>query len=1185
MGSMSVSHINTCLVPFFHASDEAPPERLSPLLSPVRLRAAAHLYGVETIALRHACVLEIDCGTGNNLLPFALAYPEATVIGVSLDAAECLAGQELAQNLGASNLHLFALSLDQVDANIGKFDYIIIRRLFGRLPSDAANALLQTCESLLTPKGIACVGYETYPGAKIAEVVRDAMLMHAHAESDPVQFAAQAKAALTLFGEGIAKSNPQARGLEATAWQMAARLRHEGAPAVLGNAATPCYFIEFAGRLAQAGMSYVGDCDAMRDLPELWGNNVQLVNTLLSMGQTGAMRLQYLDLVTGRSSRHSLLMSAGRESARTYQPDIVRLLDLRWAGGWQRHSWGPPDRAGSAVFVNHQGRKWVSPDAVSTAVLDVLALAWPTSLSFATLVSAVKRACARRWQLSTDPEESICSALLRMMQDEVVHYCLDEGPYDVLAPNEFSLLPTVAHISTRPTEVANPAEPVLSGATWLPFNLWHEHLANGLSGVEWQRLAQMRQTADLACAIKQNAVGQAFLSLDGAGLVMKAAAVQQADMVRKLWSMGGLLADTETWRDFFLPILQQSDGRSPFWDLYLAAVERHELAQYAKESAPMHGSSMSLTPQQDAQLQSAWRTLAELNYSEAEAHALQLLKRLPKLTDAYLVLARCQADTGRYAEALKTLVTIAAECRGKASFSAVLISVLKHQKLTHEAMCVGRTGLLLNDSEPSILNLLGLICMGELKYQEAEQYFSAAIDVDSEMFPARLNQLAVLSRQGKVREGVTAGQLALKDSPHRQTKAYRAAVHQNLLFLSNYDPDKSAEEIFQYYKNFENEICKPLYSEWKRHKNNKNMNRRLRVGYVSPDYRNHAIAKFIKPIFQQHNRERFEVIAYSDVRSEDSVTETFKKMADRWIPVYGLSDGAMAERIRSEEIDILVDLAGHTGGNRLKVFARKPAPVSTTWIGYGYTTGVSAIDYFMGDAHICPPGCEHLFAEKIWRLPDCSALYKSGRDETDETVTELPALRNGFVTLVCLSRSIRINHRVIRVWSKIMQQIPNARLVINSESYADPVVCAELHKEFRSYGIKPDRVFLGYSSPPWNTLKESDIGLDCFPHNAGTTLIDMLSFGVPFVTLADRPSVGRIGSNALQNVGHPELIAQTENQYVDKVLELAGDLDKLKLLRQSVYDGMKRSPFSNDVSFVNNLEAAYLEMFRLWASR
>lgn len=1176
-------HTTIRLFPSFYQHEEAQPEQLSPLLSPVRLSAVAHLYGVETASLSQARVLEIDCGIGNNLLPFALAYPQSTVIGISLDATDCLAGQMLAQSMGATNLHLYALSLDQVTPEVGEFDYIIIRKLYGQLAEKEAATLLQTCEALLGPSGIVCIGYDTYPGAKMVEVVRDAMLMHTYNSTEPEQLAAQAEAALALFNEGLAQTNPQAQILTACAKKMAEQLRNEGVAAVLGNPSTPRYFIEFAGQAAQAGLDYMGDSDALSDLPERWGGNVQLVNAVMGMGQAGAVRLQYLDLATGRNSRYSLLTSAKRGVGARYQPELARLVDLRWAAGWQRKSWGLADDDGRAVFVNHQQREWVAPNEVSAAVLDILALAWPGSVSFSSLVQGVRKIVTGNEEEPADKETDIRTALLQMMQVNIVHCCLGDGPYDNSANKEPVLLSSLELLAKQKVVKDNEGNPTRCERSWFPFNLWNELLTDEFHVSDWARLIKQGNSGDLLNRFSNGFLTQTFDAAISTGEVWKVSNKQNMALAYELWLKGGFLANASCWRDALSNALKESDGIIPFWGLYLASIERYALQENEDENVSewMPG----LIPQEKAQIERAKQLLAQLNYDEVEVHAQQLIRRLPDLPVGYGMLARCLVNKGRNQDAFKIFSKLTSKGRWQVDCVIDLVMLLINQGLQDEALRVGRVSLCLDPNNARMHNILGLLCMRSLKLKEAEKYFSHAIQLDSNILPARVNLLSVFSRQGKVREGVDAAHNALNDKDHAKNKNYRSVLYHNLLFLSNYDPDRSAEEIFKDYKNFEDELCRPLYEEWKRHRNNKSIRRKLRVGYISPDYRNHAVAKFLGPVFELHDKNKFEIVAYSDVKTEDEVTVKFKNMADYWRPILGQSDRAVAELIRKDEIDVLIDLAGHTGDNRLGVFARKPAPVSATWLGYGYTTGVSAIDYFIGDKYLCPPGYEHLFAEKTWCLPNSFVVYRANWEEMEKFRSESsPARKNGFVTFSLLSRSIRINHRVLKVWAEILNRITDSRLVINSESYADSAVCEELRRNLESLGVQRDRVLLGYSSPPWKTLGETDIGLDCFPHNSGTTLIDMLCMGVPYVTLADRPSVGRMGQALLNAVEMPELVTYSEEEYVNKIINLSRNIDYLEGVRRKLIRTVPYSALVDEKGFVHDLESAYQSMFEIWIS-
>ena len=253
-----------------------------------------------------------------------------------------------------------------------------------------------------------------------------------------------------------------------------------------------------------------------------------------------------------------------------------------------------------------------------------------------------------------------------------------------------------------------------------------------------------------------------------------------------------------------------------------------------------------------------------------------------------------------------------------------------------------------------------------------------------------------------------------------------------------------------------------------------------------------------------------------------------------------------------------------------------------SWLGFGYTTGLSAIDYFLTDGVNAPEGSEELFAEQPWRLATPGFVYRPA--EGMGHVSALPAHDRGHVTFGTLTRSVRINHRSIKVWSQILQRVPGARLVVDSMNYRDQSMRSALLDKFSAHGIGPERLEIGFHSPPWDVLRGMDIGLDCFPHNSGTTLFESLFMGVPFITLAGRPSVGRLGSSILQGVGHPEWIARSEDEYIDKAVALASALPKLAALRAGLRAQMQASALMDEPGFARKVEAAYREMFSRWAS-
>jgi predicted O-linked N-acetylglucosamine transferase (SPINDLY family) len=412
-----------------------------------------------------------------------------------------------------------------------------------------------------------------------------------------------------------------------------------------------------------------------------------------------------------------------------------------------------------------------------------------------------------------------------------------------------------------------------------------------------------------------------------------------------------------------------------------------------------------------------------------------------------------------------------------------------------------------------------------------------------------------------------------------EVKPNYESAFDRLLFTLNYHPDKTAEEIFEDYQKYDAQFGLPHQRGWQPHNNSRDMQRRLKVGYVSPDFRQHPAQHVLEPLLVHHDKEAIEVYAYAELAYEDSMTARYKHYADHWISTRGMSDAALAERIRADEIDMLVDLAGHTANNRLGVFARKPAPVSVSWLGYGYTTGLTAIDYYLADEIVVPENSERLFSETPWRMPNPGFVFqpKVGMGE----INPLPAMNVGHVTFGCLSRGIRINHRVINVWSKILKRVEGARLVVDSNDFLEEYSQKILADKFAAHGISRDRLQFGYHSPPWDTMRGIDIGLDCFPHNSGTTLAEMLYMGLPFITLAERPSVGRIGSAVLVGIGHPEWVACSESQYVEIAAELASDLKRLAQLRSGLRDEMHANPLMDEPAFARKLEKAFGEMWAI----
>ncbi|WP_246172954.1 tetratricopeptide repeat protein [Thermochromatium tepidum] len=604
------------------------------------------------------------------------------------------------------------------------------------------------------------------------------------------------------------------------------------------------------------------------------------------------------------------------------------------------------------------------------------------------------------------------------------------------------------------------------------------------------------------------------------------------------------------------------------------------------------------------------RLLASQKYAEAESAARRFIDLYPQDPFGWKLIGVIYFYLGRYKEAEHNLLkSITINNKDPESIST-LGNALRQQGRIKEALeCYDRSLEIDPDHSPA-LNGKGLCLMDYDRHEEALVCLERALDLNPKQPEIYYNLGGLVGKFGRLIESVNFNRKAIELNPRsaeaynnlglslqdlgeidEAIKAYEKAValdpksvsyFSNLLFALNYHPDRPAEDIFTFYQEFDRRFSQPYRVTWRPFINTPDPERRLRIGYVSPDFGFHSIGYFLEPLLENHDRNQFELTAYAQRIGSDTQTLRYRRLVDRWVPTSRLSDDELAERIRADGIDILVDLAGHTAGNRLGVFARRPAPVSVSWMGYGYTTGLSAIDYFLTDPVMVPPDADHLFAERPWRLDPPALAYRPhpGMGE----VGPLPARRDGQVTFGTLTRGIRINPRVIGVWSEILKRLPGARLVVDSKSFAHEAEQARLAERFAAHGIERGRLEIGYHSPPWDVLRRIDIGLDCFPHNSGTTLVESLYLGVPFITLAARPSVGRIGSSILCGLGHPEWIAQSESEYIDKAVALAGDLERLATIRANLRPEFEASPWRDEVGFARRVEQAYRQMWRQWCA-
>lgn len=449
--------------------------------------------------------------------------------------------------------------------------------------------------------------------------------------------------------------------------------------------------------------------------------------------------------------------------------------------------------------------------------------------------------------------------------------------------------------------------------------------------------------------------------------------------------------------------------------------------------------------------------------------------------------------------------------------------------------------------------------------------------------PVTYNNLAVaLKDQGQIEASISAYRRSLEFNPAS------IAVHSNLILTLFFDPATEPATIEAEQRRWNRAHVDPLRPQHRPHANDRSPERRLKLGYISADFRDHVVGRALLPVFERHDRAQFEVVCYS-ASQPDAVSQRFISRADLWRDITNVSDEQVSTQIRADGIDILVDLGLHTSDHRLGVFARKPAPVQVSWLGYPGTTGVETIDYRFTDSFLEPSATESTASsETPFRLPDCWSCYEPPAGFP--AVGALPALSTGHVTFGSFNNFCKINEQVLDTWTQILRATEGSRLMLLTKSGSHRQWAASF---LRERGIDPQRLdFHDYISAVegrsqgdfLRRYEQIDVALDTFPYNGMTTTCDALWMGVPVVSLVGKVSLGRAGLSLLSNVGLPELAVSSIEEYVSVAAKLAHDLPRLTALRASLRGRMEASPLLDAERLARHVETAYREMWRRWCA-
>jgi len=560
---------------------------------------------------------------------------------------------------------------------------------------------------------------------------------------------------------------------------------------------------------------------------------------------------------------------------------------------------------------------------------------------------------------------------------------------------------------------------------------------------------------------------------------------------------------------------------------------------------------------------------------EAASQLQEVLRRDPGCFEAHYALAGLRAGEGELHQSARHFQDALAVQPGEVKSINGLGIVLQRLNRPEEAAACYQEAIRIDPYYQDAPVNLALLLKDHVRLCAAQGYLEGALRLQPESVRLWYNLANNLHLQGESLEAVAAYRETLRLDPEH------LGARQNLLFALHYSPRIGDRQIFQ--EHLAAAGTKVLSPELilSSPAAPPPPSRRIRIGYLSPDFRSHSVASFIEPILRHHDTGRFEIFCYANLASPDDTTKRLMSLADGWRDIYPLGDEEAANLIAGDRIDILVDLAGHTSGNRLPLMARRPAPVQATWIGYPDTTGIPQMDFRITDGLADPPGTtEHLHCEELVRLPRTFSCYLP--PEHAPAVVAPPLFSAGRVTFGSFNNLAKVTPEVIALWSRVLLEVPGSRLLMKCPPLGDAELCARLLARFRGEGVAAERVELrpGNDSPAEHLAQYGriDIALDSFPYNGTTTSCEALWMGVPVVTLAGTRHAARTGVSILTNCGLGHLVAHSPEQYLALACELARSPGQLQQLRSGMRERMAASPLLDGAAVTRELEAAFVGM-------
>lgn len=1083
--------------------------------TPEHLQAVSWLYGHESPAIKYARILVLGCGDGQQLLAIASGLPQARVVGISLCMQAGPEQQPVIRPDGPQNLELYALTIEQImNLQDDGWDYIVIQGDFSLLSRQINNRLLQLLSRLLSAQGIIAVEWQCLPGGGQHDRLREALQIYSGSAANIAEQVARSRLMLASMAVTSPSKNIQAALAEGENMSDALFSHH-----FLDSASESEYLIEFNERVNKLGLSYVGDVNPVSEISASYGEVVEDLHSTLGSGDQKVLDQQFLDLLINRTRRFSLLTATVNAGSILPLPARSRLRTLCFSGSFRRQAANP--RSISFSLAGNDGVIVATTDERTLAILDCLGEAWPRSVSFDQLAFHAQ---------SIEADDKTASDSARLAEKSLwALFLKDLNCLYFTKNNDLYQQDEVTAIHPIPAvENQLKADP---GAEWL-MNGWGQWVA--VTGAERQLLTGELIIDAPSWELLDGVCQKGLINAGGIGwkhFLQDMIAVCPADHIGRLACSLLLYSSNESAFGFMTKELKSAD-------------KTRNVAKLIQEDIPL-----SDDERQEVNLctlrgeyKKAYDLASEYLDSKSDGGAMEY----------YLyTLARRIGDNE--IALVKMAKTLSYHSTSIFLYSELAFSFLSC-KYHWQAWRLANAILRCNRNSSPEWYLLASVYLDTKQYEKCEYCARKALAIapESRLITTLLG--GVLCEQTRIDEGIEFLRQAIKDEDRD------FGLMTGLGFTLTHSAKASLNEILDLHYRYGRAVTR-----WAEKidfcgyiPEDRRPQRKLRIGFVSGDLRDrHPLHFFFSPVWHALDRQKYEVYAYSNIpgHHENEGTDIYRATADKWRNVRHVSDIEMAQMIKIDQIDILVDLSGYTAENRLQVFALKPAPIQISWVGYHATTGLPAMDYY---ATIFPvkksAGLEAQFTEKLIYL-----YLPRNFDQSHYSVelNSLPAISNGYFTFGSFNRTTKLNNAVYDAWAAVLKSVPGSRMIVGN---IPKVVWPDISRQFTGRGITEDRFELREIAEIDTYLSyhhDIDLLLDTFPFTGGTVTSHAAWMGVPTVSFAGETLVSRQGAAIMYSLGLAQFVAENLQDYIVTAAAWAGKLDELNQIRSGLRERMK----------------------------